>query len=98
MDIFVVETFQYDWNDKKITSQYLLVTDMESGKKIVTRATRQESENGRKTEIIIDEPDRYIVMIHVPNTDLTSESEYFIGCTQRHVNSPDDVDELLRGI
>ena len=99
MEVFVVETFQYDWMDKKVTSQFLLVETRESAKEIVDEAIKEYVEKERKVELAIDEDDKYIYRITIPGVDgLTGEDEFFVGCVQRHVNTPEDVKDLLEHV
>ena len=99
MDIFVVETFQYDWRDKKVTSQFLLVETKESAKHFVDKAVKEYLNTTQKATLIINEDDRYVYKISVPGINGENDmSEFFIGYFQRHVHSPSDVNELLKSV
>lgn len=99
MDIYVVETFQYDWRDKRVTSQFLLMETRESAKKFVDEAVKEYVNTPKTIKLIVDEDDGYIYRIHVPSVEgLTSESDFFIGFFKRHVHTPQEVDELLQHV
>lgn len=92
-----METFQYDWRDKKVTSQFLLVETRESAKKFVDEAIKEYTNTSKTYKLEVDEDDRYIYRIHVSSIEgLTSESDFFIGFFKRHVHSPQETDELLQ--
>lgn len=98
MDIFVVETFQYDWRDKKVTSQFLLVETRESAKQFVDEAIKEYLNTTQKATLVINEDDRYVYRISTPSVDGNNDYEFFIGYFQRHVHSPSDTNELLNTV
>lgn len=92
-----METFQYDWRDKRVTSQFLLMETRESAKKFVDEAIKEYINTPKTPKLVVDEDDGYIYRIHVPSVEgLTSESDFFIGFFKRHVHTPQEVDELLQ--
>ena len=95
MEVFSVETFQYDWQNKKVVSQYILVESRDVAKKIVDEAVKEYEGRNRKVELAMDDLS-YIYRITIPGVDgLTGEDEFFIGCIERHVNSQSDLDMMM---
>lgn len=95
MEVFSVETFQYDWQNKKVVSQYILVESRDVAKKIVDEAVKEYEGRNRKVELAMDDLS-YIYRITVPGVDgLVGEDEFFIGCIERHVNTQSDLDMMM---
>ena len=99
MDVFTVETFQYDWKDKRVVSQYLLVNSKELGKRLVDEAIKEYDGRNREIKLVVNDDDNYIYMIKVPGVeDMTGDNIFFIGCSKRHVNTRTDIDDMLEQI
>lgn len=93
MEVFTIETFQYDWRGKKVVSQYILAESKSIAKKIVDEAVKEY--RGKDVELVVDDS-AYIYRITVPGVDgITSEGEFFIGCFEKHVNSQSDLNSLI---
>ena len=94
MNVYVIETFQLDWKAQKITSQFMILEDKESANLLLEKC--MEEYTHKKIEKVIDQDDAVVYKIIQPAVEgMTSESEFFMGWTERNVMTLSDVNMIL---
>lgn len=94
MNVYVLEVFQFGWDNKKIISQYMTCDSKESVDELLIQClTEYDSDN---LTLVVNDNDCKIYKVKSPGVEgMTEDSEFFIGWSERHVQTMTDVKEMI---